>query len=111
VVIGVGRVSGDPAAFGFIWDETHGVQSLHAVLSSSGADLSGFTCLVPQDLSDDGTTIIGWGCTPQGTRRWIAALSVPEPRALSLLVCGLGALAVRLRWPRTVSPADRVNTC
>jgi hypothetical protein len=76
-----------------IWDQTHGLRDLKAVLESDyGLDLAGWQLLSAIDISDDGRTIIGNGVNPQGNDEgWIVHLdpvAVPEPAAWMLLTVG-----------------------
>lgn len=87
IVVGVsGTFSG--ARWPYIWDETHGMRELRVVLESDfGLDLTGWSLTEAMDISQDGTTIVGWGTNPLGiTEGWIA--TIPEPSTLSLLLIG-----------------------
>ncbi len=73
----------------FIWDGTNGMRELRVVLESDyGLDLTGWSLTEVLEMSQDGSTFVGYGTNPQGiTEGWIAR--IPEPSALSLLVVGL----------------------
>lgn len=62
---------------GFIWTQTHGLHDLqYAMESVWGLDLNGWTLVAATDVSDDGSTIAGWGTNPAGnTEAWIARIS------------------------------------
>jgi probable HAF family extracellular repeat protein len=62
---------------GFIWTQTHGLLDLqYAIESVYGLDLNGWTLVAATDISDDGSTIVGWGTNPAGnTEAWIARIS------------------------------------
>ena len=57
-----------------IWDAGHGMRSLQTVLTADfGLDLTGWTLWTAQDISADGTAIVGTGRNPNGdTEAWIA---------------------------------------
>ena len=86
-------LSGDGA---FIWDEVHGLRSLHAVLEELGvgAALSGWQLTYANGISADGQTIVGLGVNPAGENEgWVA--TVPDPSADGMLL--LSAILARLR--------------
>ena len=86
-------IVGNSVQYGvFVWDAVHGVRSVQRML---GYDLSDWTGMAPQGISDDGSTIIGFGVRPNGDNEaWIAVL--PEPGTLALLALG-GVLPTRRR--------------
>ena len=60
----------------FVWDATNGMRSLRALLvDQHGLDLTGWTLVSANGVSDDGQTIVGTGVNPGGhTEAWIATL-------------------------------------
>ena len=72
----------------YIWDETHGMRDLGIVLEADyGLDLTGWSLTEVLDISEDGSTFVGYGTNPMGiTEGWVAR--IPEPSTLSLLVVG-----------------------
>jgi uncharacterized membrane protein len=93
IIVGVSRFSAaadDSAAF--IWDETHGMRELQAVLALElGLDLTGWQLTEALGISADGLTVVGRGINPAGDPEgWIAFL--PEPTTALLLACGLVGL-------------------
>ncbi len=88
----------DERAVAFIWEEDRGARALTEVLAGYGLDLTDWELGGVTGLSDDGTTIVGWGINPDGDNEaWIAV--VPEPS--SGLLAALGALcATALRRRR-----------
>jgi probable HAF family extracellular repeat protein len=88
-------ITGASAQHGaFIWDELHGVRSLETML---GLDLGDWLAIQPEGISDDGSTIIGFGIHLNGDNEaWIAVL--PEPSSVALL--SFGGLIAALRRPR-----------
>jgi probable HAF family extracellular repeat protein len=91
----------------FIWDPVNGMRSLQAVLADDHGvtDLMGLELLSASSISDDGTTIVGWGFDSNtGAREaWAVtlptAIPVPEPTTgiMLLAVGGWAAGAHRRR--------------
>jgi probable HAF family extracellular repeat protein len=67
----------------FIWDAENGMQSLDAVLTSLGLNLTGWSLRSATGISADGRTIVGTGINPAGnTEAYLAYLgAVPDPPA------------------------------
>lgn len=87
----------------FLWDSTHGMRELQAVLIGLGlgAQLSGWNLEAASGISDDGRTIVGWGTNPDGQREaWLA--EIPEPSTGWLLGLGLTSLAALRRSNTTI---------
>jgi len=82
----------------FIWDQTNGVRNLRDALSDEGVNLAGWTLIGARGISDDGTTIVGYGRNPSGNvEAFRATLSgsvhtVPEPSTFVLLSIGFAGL-------------------
>jgi PEP-CTERM motif-containing protein len=78
-----------------IWDPVNGKRDLFEMLQNDHAlNLSGWTSLSAQGISDDGLTIVGNGVNPQGLNEaWIA--QIPEPGTLGLMALGMVFLAWR----------------
>jgi probable HAF family extracellular repeat protein len=91
----------------FIWDAAHGARDLKTVLARDyGLDLSGWRLIAAWDVSDDGSTIVGFGADPSShTMGWVAVLPVPEPGGMSL-AGSLGLLLLRRRSRRAVTTAE-----
>jgi probable HAF family extracellular repeat protein len=67
----VGNGSNGP----FRWTAATGMQSLQALLTASGVNLSGWTLSEATGVSADGTVIVGFGIDPSGQNQgWIAYL-------------------------------------
>lgn len=78
----------------FFWDEANGMQSLTAMLEAGGVDLSGWTLTDAQDISGDGTTIVGYGTHNGNTEAFVAV--IPEPSVVALVsVSGVGLWFIR----------------
>lgn len=62
-----------------VWDETHLMRNLQAVLTTEfGLDLTGWTLLVATAISDDARSITGNGWNPNGDyEAWVARLASP----------------------------------
>ena len=60
----------------FVWDATNKMRSLRALLvDEHDLDLTGWTLMSANGVSDDGQTIVGVGVNPDGhTEAWIATL-------------------------------------
>jgi len=74
IVGSVQAYESDPTAF--LWDPTNGMRILQDVLMADyGLDLSGWSLTYASGISDDGTTVVGWGTNPSGSEEaWIAVL-------------------------------------
>jgi|GEM_PF-606480 len=80
VIVGDSASSGGGEAFR--WDATHGMQSITALLTAAGIDLSGWTLAIAYGVSADGTTIVGTGTHNGNLEGWVATFkpdSVPAP--------------------------------
>jgi uncharacterized membrane protein len=88
-------IVGDDGANAFIWDSVNGMQSLASVLENTyGLDLSGWTLGTAYAISNDGSTIVGYGTRPGGkTEAWVAV--IPEPASSLLVLLGLAAISTR----------------
>ena len=104
--------SGSPCAdAAFIWDAIHGTRDLQSVLESDyGLDLTGWQLREATGISDNGLTIVGTGCNPDGdTEAWIATLTELCPADIDGdgLVGIADFLAVLGAWgPNPGHPAD-----
>lgn len=68
----------------FIWDPQHGLRALQDVLTGGlGLDLSGWSLMMANGISDDGTTVTGTGIRNGRLEAWVAV--IPEPRAAVVL--------------------------
>jgi uncharacterized membrane protein len=84
----------------FIWDANHGMRSLYDVLTGEyGLDLTGWRLQWANDISADGTVIVGYGTNPAGdAEAWRA--EIPEPSALLLALSGIAGPAACLPFRR-----------
>ncbi len=75
----VGRGEDADGWLAFIWDPINGFRSLQTVLTTEyGLDLTGWRLEAANDITPDGTTIVGFGTNPQGTSEaWIVRLPKP----------------------------------
>jgi uncharacterized membrane protein len=76
-----GRAVADPLVGpeAFIWDEQHGMRTLRSwLLDVFGLALNGWILRTAEDISADGSTIVGWGTEPcGGEQAWILRLTAP----------------------------------
>ena len=78
-----------------IWDETNGVRGVRNLLEIEfGLDLTGWTLTSANDISADGTVIVGIGINPLGQTEAFVAV-IPEPDVSSLLFFGMLAVVRR----------------
>ncbi len=86
----------------FIWDPGHGMRNLRDVLVNDfGLNLTGWTLNSAQAISSDGTTIVGYGTNPSGNQEaWRAV--IPEPTAVSLMMCSLMTIGLARRRPLVI---------
>jgi len=75
----------EPGGNAFVWDETHGMRQLYAVLVDQyglGAALAGWRLNYVTGVSADGRTIVGGGFNPSGQQEgWrlvLPSLCVPD---------------------------------
>ena len=78
----------------FIWDDAHGIRSLHDALTGLRVDVGGWDLGEVRGISGDGRTFIGYGHDPSGNASgWI--VTVPEPAGMLLVVLLAPALLHR----------------
>jgi probable HAF family extracellular repeat protein len=82
-----------------VWDIVHGSRELAGLLTSQGAELTGWRLQVARSASHDGLTVAGLGINPEGLQQpWVARLDagtfVPEPT--SILLAGVAVLLLFL---------------
>ncbi|HZW08561.1 MAG TPA: hypothetical protein VFF69_01540 [Phycisphaerales bacterium] len=78
IIVGTGDWDGGlGGARAFIWDETHGLRDLKTVLETEhGLDLTGWSLLYANDISADGSVIVGQGINLSGEYEgWIARIA------------------------------------
>src|SRR4029077_7897279 len=61
----------------FIWIEKTGLQSLTAILTQGGVDLTGWQLGGARGISDNGRVIVGAGSNSQGSQAWVIIISEP----------------------------------
>ena len=92
----VGQSNSSSGTSAFLWSSGSGMIDLNTYLPTLGVDLTGWKLTGARSISEDGSTIVGFGAYG-GVTRAFAVSGVPEPSALSLLSVGLGALAMMRR--------------
>ncbi|MFT5407626.1 MAG: putative delta-60 repeat protein [Verrucomicrobiales bacterium] len=76
----VGRTIKDSAVVATVWDAEHGLRELAEVLINEGVDLTGWQLIFAEDVSADGSTILGHGRNPSGRYvNWLATIAPPAP--------------------------------
>jgi len=79
LIVGQANLAGKGWAGAFIWDAEYGARNLETILVAEGVDLTGWTLSGASAISDDGTTIVGWGKNPDGDQEaWVACLMLCE---------------------------------
>ena len=67
----------------FIWDAVNGMRRLQDVLAAEGIDLTGWTLATANGISDNGSTIVGWGINPAGQNEaWVATFQFDDEAPL-----------------------------
>lgn len=81
-----------------LWDRMAGIVPIRDILEDAGVGMSGWTITEANDISADGTVVVGNGINPEGNfEGWIAVLADEEP---PVIVEGTAA-------PNTLWPANR----
>ena len=70
----------------FVWDDSNGMRLLQNVLEEGGVDLSEWTLVRADGISNDGRTIVGVGYHNGYEEAFVAV--IPEPSSASLIVIG-----------------------
>ena len=82
-------IVGDAGGKAFIWDETsNAMQSIQDILIGNGFDLSGWNLSQARAISDDGSTVVGFGSHNGNTEAFYARIGpapVPVPAAVWLM--------------------------
>jgi probable HAF family extracellular repeat protein len=85
VVVGSGATPQGYEAF--IWDPTNGMRNLREVLEDLGVNMSGWTLMAAEEISAEGSTVVGRGFNPEGYgEAWRAVLYTPKQVLLTLHV-------------------------
>jgi uncharacterized membrane protein len=67
-------VVGTTAGNAFIWDSSNGQRLLATVLTTAGADLTGWNLNQGKGIASNGKVIVGWGSHNGNDEGWIARL-------------------------------------
>jgi probable HAF family extracellular repeat protein len=96
-IVGVGFTANGNEAF--IWDSTHGMRNLQAVLIAEYGvtNLGGWTLSSARAISADGSTIVGDGINPSGQMEAWRVTGIPEPHGALFLFAGSSILFRRFR--------------
>jgi probable HAF family extracellular repeat protein len=88
-----GATAGSP----FVWDASHGMRDLEAVLNGNfGVNLAGWHLSSVNDISTDNRTLVGQGINPNGNYEGFVIV-VPEPAGAGGVAVLLSAALVRRR--------------
>jgi len=100
LVGGLGNTADGQQAF--LWDAVNGMRQMSDVLAMAGLNLTGWTLLSVEGISENGMIFAGRGINPDGdTEGWYADMTpVPEPGAVLLLAAGTIAACLRCRRNR-----------
>ncbi|GBF80883.1 PEP-CTERM sorting domain-containing protein [Aphanothece sacrum] len=99
----IGQSESDLGIEPFIWDKNSGIRPLRQLFVDLGLDLTGWGALEVADISNDGSTIVGFGVNPDGNiEAWVAGINdtqaVPEPSSvLGLLALGSFGIGLGLK--------------
>ncbi|MBN8596125.1 MAG: hypothetical protein J0L78_00460 [Planctomycetes bacterium] len=89
-----GIIVGESNGKAFIWDAQHGTRDLQQLLISNGHDLTGWTLLRANAVSDDGNVVAGIGLDSEGDLEgWVADLRVTCTPPTSIGSVSLGVVA------------------
>lgn len=107
IVVGTGGDFGEfGETFAVIWNSTRGVRLLREVLEVDyGLDLSGWILQEANDISIDGTVIVGTGINPLGQTEAYVAF-IPEPATMLLFAVALTAFSC-CRWKQVMARVPR----
>lgn len=95
VIVGFNSIAGDPSAI--YWSRATGLVDLNVYLATLGVDLGVSRLFSIRAISDDGSSISGFGYLPGvGYTYWMVS-GVPAPGAAMLVVAGVFGLSVRRR--------------
>lgn len=105
----VGQGTGANGLEAIRWDAEHKVQSVGALLTAEGVDLTGWTLTYAAAISADGTAIVGYGTHNGMPEAWLARFPKPKP---VVTVTGKRKLTTRkpkLTLKGTATDAERVE--
>src|SRR5690606_37198382 len=74
----VGRANDEDGQEAFRWTEATGLESIAAILKDAGVDLTGWDLRQANDVSADGTVIVGNGWKDGKDEAFIAKVPLPE---------------------------------
>jgi len=95
VIVGVNSIAGEPSAI--YWSRATGLVDLNVYLASLGVDLDRSRLFSVRAVSDDGSTISGFGYSPGvGYTHWMVS-GVPAPGVLSIAAIGASIVTRRRR--------------
>lgn len=77
IIVGVGDTDGNFET-AYYWDKANGMRPLQTVLENTyGLDLSGWSYITAEGISEDGLTLVGDGINPSGdVEAWVAHLGI-----------------------------------
>jgi probable HAF family extracellular repeat protein len=98
-IVGAGNLvpGGGSPNTAWVWDPVNGMQNLHTLLTQRyGVNLDGWTLYTANGISDDGTTVAGYGKNAAGEVQAFVAV-IPEPALPATAAVLLAGLLIRRR--------------
>lgn len=73
-----------------MWDAAHGTRTISQVLSDAGLNINGWSNIRLTEISDDGTTLFGYGTAPDGDgQAFYATIPAPGTAFVCVVFCSV----------------------